>query len=110
MWRNDGETVFMSENFKMTTLALSSRDEKRLVPHDPIAEDEADIADILSGYLRRSGLRCDCGGWPTSARPACNAKTGTGIAGHSNAATQWLAGLSELRNRGNTPVIMLSGY
>ncbi len=50
MWRNDGETVFMSENFKMTTLALSSRDEKTLgSPLILIAEDEADIADILSG-------------------------------------------------------------
>lgn len=51
MWRNDGEIEFMSENFKMTTLALSARDEKTLgSPLILIAEDEADIADILSGY------------------------------------------------------------
>ncbi|MGP6929508.1 hypothetical protein ACTZNN_27515 [Klebsiella pneumoniae] len=53
----------MSENFKMTTLALSSRGEKTLgSPLILIAEDEADIADILSGYLRRRALLQIVGG------------------------------------------------
>ena len=110
MWRNDGETVFMSENFKMTTLALSSRGEKTLgSPLILIAEDEADIADILSGYLRRSGLRCEIA---EDGRRALDLhatlKPALVLLDIQMPQLNGWQVLSEIRNRGNTPVIMLT--
>ncbi|MCG6403264.1 response regulator [Vibrio fluvialis] len=89
----------MSKNFKM---ALDS-------PLILIAEDEADIADILSGYLQKSGLRCEI---------AVDGQHALDLHAALNPALMildiqmpklsgWQV-LSEIRNRGNTPVIMLT--
>ena len=89
----------MSKNFKM---ALDS-------PLILIAEDEAEIADILSGYLQKSGLRCEI---------AVDGQHALDLHAALNPALMMLdiqmpklSGwqvLSEIRNRGNTPVIILT--
>ncbi|MBE8770554.1 response regulator transcription factor, partial [Klebsiella quasipneumoniae] len=94
----------------MTTLALSSRGEKTLgSPLILIAEDEADIADILSGYLRRSGLRCEIA---EDGRRALDLhatlKPALVLLDIQMPQLNGWQVLSEIRNRGNTPVIMLT--
>lgn len=103
----------MQGNVKRASSVLSGTDKNAHggsgSPLILIAEDEADIADILCGYLRGSGFRCEVA---ADGRQALDLYTElTPALMLLDIQMPYLNGwqvLSEIRNRGNTPVIMLS--
>ncbi|WP_439829558.1 response regulator [Aeromonas caviae] len=100
----------MSKIYKETNFNLPSSDEKTLTSSLVlIAEDDADIADILSSYLRNKGLQCEIavdGRQALDQHEALNPDLVL-LDIQMPQLNGWQV-LSEMRNRGNTPVIMLT--